>query len=87
MHNSDLKDSKYEEIADTLFLKKVGPGDILLEEFIVPLNLDIEELAKDLDMNIKDLKAIIDNKIILTTNDAMKLSKYFKTSSKFWLNI
>lgn len=66
---------------------KTHPGEILLEEFIKPYNLEIEKLAVDLKIDENELNDIIQEKKSITLDFAKKLAKQFKTSVKFWLNL
>ena len=58
-------------------LKPVHPGEILLEEFINPLNLTIEKLAKDLNLPLNLIQEIILEQKPINTEVALRLSKYF----------
>ena len=66
---------------------KTHPGEILLEEFMKPYNLQIEKLAIDLKIDKKELNDIIQEKKSITLDFAKKLAKQFKTSDKFWINL
>lgn len=68
-------------------LKPVHPGEILLEEFINPLNLTTEELAKDINLPLNLIQDIILEEKPITTEIALRLSKYFGLSERFWLNL
>jgi len=63
------------------------PGVILKEEFAIPLNLTQAKLAKDLDVGIKTLSEIYNEKRGITSLMALKLSEYFGTTPQFWLNL
>ncbi len=63
------------------------PGVILKEEFAIPLNLTQAKLSKDLDVGIKTLSEIYNEKRGITPLMAMKLSEYFGTTPEFWLNL
>lgn len=62
-------------------------GDILLEEFLVPLNLKINDLAYILDVHRNTASAIVNNNSRLSLEMAMRLAKAFNTSIDFWLNL
>lgn len=62
-------------------------GDILLEEFLIPLNLKINDLASMLDVHRNTASAIVNNNSKLSLEMAVKLAKVFNTSVEFWLNI
>ena len=63
------------------------PGIILKEEFVIPLNLTQAKLSKDLDVGIKTLSELYNEKRGITSLMALKLSEYFGTTPQFWLNL
>ncbi len=63
------------------------PGIILKEEFALPLNLTQARLSKDLDVGIKTLSELYNEKRGITPLMALKLSEYFGTTPQFWLNL
>jgi len=63
------------------------PGIILKEEFATPLNLTQARLSKDLDVGIKTLSELYNEKRGITSLMALKLSEYFGTTPQFWLNL
>jgi len=62
-------------------------GDILTEEFLKPLEISPYRLAKDLNVATSSILALVHNKRKITVEMALRLSKYFGTTSKFWLNL
>ena len=64
-----------------------GPGDVLLYEYLKPLNLEISDLADMLNVDRNTASALINNKIPLTADMASRLAKTFNTSVEFWLNL
>lgn len=66
--------------------KPIGPGEILREEFMVPMELSQKELANHLGCDIKVINRIINGRATLTVPMAMKLAAAFKMSPEFWLN-
>ncbi len=63
------------------------PGIILREEFAVPLNLTQAKLSEDLNVGIKTLSELYNEKRGVTPLMALKLSEYFGTTPQFWLNL
>jgi addiction module HigA family antidote len=63
------------------------PGEILLEEFLKPLGLTQVALAEKLDISQNRLNEIIRGKRGVTADTALRLSKVFKTSPEFWMNL
>jgi antitoxin HigA-1 len=63
------------------------PGIILKEEFAKPLGLTQEKIAKDLDIGIKTLSELYNEKRGISPLMALKLANYFGTTPEFWMNL
>ena len=68
-------------------LANIHPGEILMEEFLIPLNITAYRLSKDLDIPQTRLSLIIKGKRRITADTALRLSIYFGNSAKFWLGL
>jgi antitoxin HigA-1 len=68
-------------------LKNIHPGEILLEEFLIPLNISAYKLAKDISIPQTRLSEIIKGNRRITADTALRFSKYFGNSAKFWLGL
>lgn len=68
-------------------LKNVHPGEILKEEFLVPLGLSAYRLSKDTFIPQTRIGEIIKGNRRITADTALRFSKYFGTSAKFWLGL
>ncbi len=68
-------------------LKNVHPGEILLEEFLVPLEISAYRLSKDIGIPQTRTSEILKGKRRITADTALRLSKYFGNSAKFWLGL
>lgn len=68
-------------------IKNIHPGEILLEEFLLPLEISAYKLAKDIDIPQTRVSEIIHGKRRITADTALRLSKYFGNSAKFWLGL
>jgi len=68
-------------------LPNIHPGEILLEEFLNPLEITAYRLSKDLGIPQTRISQIIKGKRRITADTALRLSKYFGTSVKFWLGL
>jgi len=68
-------------------LPNIHPGEVLLEEFLVPLGISQYKLAKDLKIPQTRVSEIVKRKRRITADTALRLSKYFGTSAKFWLGL
>jgi len=68
-------------------LNNIHPGEVLQEEFLVPLGLSAYRLAKETYIPQTRISEIIRGKRGITADTALRLSKYFGTTSKFWLGL
>jgi len=68
-------------------LPPIHPGEILREEFLVPLGMSAHELALALRVPATRINEIVNEKRGITADTAMRLSRYFGTTAKFWLNM
>jgi addiction module HigA family antidote len=75
------------KIQGALRVKAIHPGEILMEEFLRPLKISQYRLAKDIGVSPRRINEIVLQKRIISANTALRLSKYFKTSPEFWLNL
>jgi addiction module HigA family antidote len=65
----------------------IHPGEILSEEFLKPLNLSQYRLAKDISVPARRINEIVHGKRAISANTALRLSRYFRLSERFWLNL
>ncbi len=68
-------------------LKNIHPGEILLEEFLKPLEISAYRLSKDTFIPQTRVSEITKGRRRITADTALRLSKYFGTSPKFWLGL
>jgi addiction module HigA family antidote len=68
-------------------LKNIHPGEILNEEFLIPLKISAYKLSKDLEIHQTRISEIIKGKRRITADTALKLSSYFSNSAKFRLGL
>ena len=68
-------------------LSNIHPGEILLEEFLKPLNISAYRLSKDLGIPQTRTSEIIKGNRSITADTAIRLSYYFGNSAKFWLGL
>lgn len=68
-------------------LPNVHPGEVLLEEFLKPLNLSQNRLARDLSVPPRRINEIVLGKRAVTPDTALRLARYFGTSERFWLGL
>jgi antitoxin HigA-1 len=68
-------------------LAPIHPGEILAEEFLSPLGISQYRLAKDLSVPPRRINEIVHGKRSITAGTALRLSRYFGTSERFWINL
>jgi addiction module HigA family antidote len=65
----------------------IHPGEILLEEFLKPMDLSQHRLALDIGVDPRCINEIVLGKRRVTANTALRLARYFSTSAEFWLGL
>ena len=68
-------------------LDPIPPGEILREEFMRPLEVSINTLARDLDVPVNRISEIVNGKRAITADTALRLGKYFGVSPEIWLDL
>ncbi len=68
-------------------LAPIHPGEILMEEFLKPLGITQYRLAKDIKVPARRINEIVQGKRSISADTALRLSRYFKLSERFWLNL
>ena len=68
-------------------LDPIPPGEILLEEFMRPLGVSINRLARDIGVPPNRISGIVNGKRSITADTALRLGKYFGTSAESWLDL
>jgi antitoxin HigA-1 len=68
-------------------LVPVHAGEILLEEFLVPMGISQYRLAKDISVPPRRINEIVHGKRAISADTALRLARYFGTSERFWLNL
>jgi len=69
------------------YLKPVHPGEILLEEFLNPMNLSQNRLALDIRVPARRINEIVHGKRRITADTALRLAQFFGNSAQFWLGL
>ena len=65
----------------------IHPGEVLLEEFLEPMDLSQYRLAKDISVPARRINEIVHGKRAITADTALRLARYFGTSERFWMNL
>jgi len=68
-------------------LEPIHPGEILLEEFLNPMDISQYRLAKDINVDPRRINEIVHGKRAISTDTAMRLGHFFGMSPQFWLNL
>jgi antitoxin HigA-1 len=63
------------------------PGEVLREEYLIPLGISQVTLAHDLEIPYQRLNEILNKKRGISPSTALRLARYFKTSPEFWMNL
>ncbi len=67
--------------------RPIHPGEILLEEFLEPMELSQYRLAKDISVPARRINEIVHGKRGITADTGLRLARYFGTSERFWMNL
>jgi addiction module HigA family antidote len=68
-------------------LPPIHPGEILLEEFLRPMGISQYRLARSISVPPRRINEIVHGKRNITADTALRLSRFFGTSERFWLNL
>jgi len=72
----------------TFFInRRIHPGDVLLDEFIKPMNLSQNRLAIDIGVDGRRINEIVLGKRAITADTALRLSRFFGNSPQFWMGL
>ena len=69
------------------YLDPIHPGEILLEDFLKPMQISINKLARDIDVPPGRISTIVNGKRSITADTALRLGIYFGVSPELWLNL
>jgi addiction module HigA family antidote len=68
-------------------LDPIPPGEVLLEEFLLPLGISQNRLASDIDVPVSRISGIVRGTRSITADTALRLAEYFGTSPELWTNM
>lgn len=68
-------------------IQPIHPGEILMEEFLIPFKISQYRIAKDIGVAPRRINEIVHGSRAITADTALRLGKYFNTSPQFWLNL
>jgi addiction module HigA family antidote len=87
IRTEDVAGMDFSDVADTERIGPVTPGDVLREEFMVPLRLSGRALARELGVPSNRITEIMAGERAVTAETAIMLGERFGTSAEFWLNL
>jgi antitoxin HigA-1 len=65
----------------------IHPGEVLIEDFLTPLEISQYRLAQDISVPPRRINEIVHGKRAVSADTALRLARYFGTSERFWLNL
>ena len=68
-------------------LPPIHPGEILREEFLLPMDVSQYRLAKEIGVSTRRINEIVHGKRAISADTALRLSRYFGMSERFWINL
>ena len=68
-------------------LAPIHPGEVLMEEFLKPMGISQYRLAKEISVPPRRINEIVHGTRAITADTGLRLSRYFGTSERFWLNL
>jgi len=71
----------------TTYLDPIHPGEILLEDFLQPMGISINRLAREIEVPPGRISTIVNGKRSITADTALRLGLYFDVSPELWLNL
>jgi antitoxin HigA-1 len=71
----------------TKLLDEIHPGEILLEEFMKPMNISARQIAADIDVSPSRISEIVNGTRPITADTALRLGLFFKMDPRFWINL
>jgi len=74
-------------VAPTTTMAPIHPGEVLLEEYLVPLGITQHRLAVAIDVPPRRINEIVHGKRGISADTALRLARYFGTTERFWLNL
>ena len=71
----------------TKLLDEIHPGEILKEDFMVPMGITTRQLSADIDVTPSRISEIVNGKRAISAQTALRLGLFFKMEPRFWLNL
>ena len=87
IHIDDLDNLDFSDVTTGGILRPIHPGEILREEFLIPLDITGHALALALKVPASRINDIVLERRAITPDTALRLARYFGTAPGFWLNL
>ena len=87
IRREDIYSLDFSDVSDGQALTPVHPGEVIRQEFLLPLNLTAYRLAKELHVPVNRMTSIVNGERNITVDTAKRLSKFFGTTIEFWLRL
>jgi addiction module HigA family antidote len=87
IHIEDLDSMDFSDVTTGVNLPLIHPGEILREDYLIPLGMSVNALAQALCVPATRLHEIIKKRRIITPDTALRLARYFGGDAQFWLNL
>ena len=87
IHIKDLDSLDFSDVSSGGDLPPIHPGEILREEYLIPLGISVNALAQALRVPATRLHEIVKYRRAITPDTALRLSRYFGGDAQFWLNL
>lgn len=86
---SPISDDAFDDVAEpeAALLEPVPPGEILLEDFLKPLGISQNRLARDIDVPVSRIAGLVAGTRAITADTALRLGAYFGVSPQLWLGL
>lgn len=82
-----MSDTAFHEMKAEALLSVIAPGEILMEDFMKPLGISQNRLARDIDVPVSRIAAIVKGSRAITADTALRLAQFFGTTAEMWLNL
>ena len=83
----DSRKVDFSDISSGRRLPPIHPGEILRDEFLTPMEISVYELANSIKVPRSRINDIVHGHRAISTDTAMRLARYFGTTSEFWINL
>lgn len=87
IHIEDMASMDFSDVTTGHKLRPIHPGEILREEFLIPLDMSVNALALALRVPATRLHEIVKERRSISPDTALRLARYFGASAEFWLNL